>query len=54
MPATYARARTVLGQDVLIELVSVVGFYNMIAVVLNAFEVPIPEGQTPPLPEPTV
>jgi len=51
---TYARALAVLGHDVLIELVSVVGFYNMIAVVLNAFEVSIPDGQVPLLSEPTV
>jgi len=47
--ATYARARELLGEDILIELVAAIGFYNFIAVVLNAFEVPIPGDQPPPL-----
>lgn len=47
--ATYAQARDLLGEDKLIELVAAVGFYNLIAVVLNAFDVPVPDDQPPPL-----
>jgi 4-carboxymuconolactone decarboxylase len=39
-PATFERANAVLGRDGLIEAVSCAGFYGMIGLVLNAFEVP--------------
>lgn len=45
---TYARARDLLGEDLLIELVATIAFYNMTAVVLDAFEVSVPAGQIPP------
>ncbi len=46
---THDRAAELLGQQTLIELVAIAGFYSMIALTLNAFEVPIPEGGPPPL-----
>jgi 4-carboxymuconolactone decarboxylase len=49
--ATYGQALTLLGEELLIELVAAIGFYNLISVVLNAFEVPTPEGRPSPLPE---
>ena len=49
--ATYARARDLLGEDLLIELVVTVGFYTMTAVVLDAFEVAVLAGQDPPFAE---
>mgnify|MGYP001421280554 CR=1 FL=1 len=46
---THDRATELLGQQALIELVAIAGFYSMIALTLNAFDVPIPEGGPPPL-----
>lgn len=45
--ATYAAARELLGDRGLVELVSLCGYYTLISFVLNAFEVPLPEGATP-------
>ena len=46
---THDRAVALLGQQALIELVAIAGFYSMIALTLNAFEAPVPEGGPPPL-----
>ncbi len=46
---THDRASELLGQQALIELVAIIGFYSMIALTLNAFEAPVPEGGPPPL-----
>ena len=45
----YERALAVLGLDLLIELVTAAGFYSMVAMVINAFDAPVPDG-TRPLP----
>ena len=45
---TYGRALEVLGQDRVIDLVAVVGFYTMVALTLNAFHAPLPEGAADP------
>ena len=50
--ATYAQARALLGEELLVELVAAIGFYNFISVVLDAFDVPPPDGKPAPLPEP--
>jgi len=47
---TYARAVSLLGEQAVIDLVTVIGFFTMVAAVLVAFEVPIPDGRAPPLP----
>ncbi|HVA13489.1 MAG TPA: hypothetical protein VNF99_09585 [Stellaceae bacterium] len=44
--ATYARAKSLLGEDVLIELIFAIGFYNMVGITLSSFEVPTPDGST--------
>jgi 4-carboxymuconolactone decarboxylase len=44
---SYERALAVLGLDLLIELVTAAGFYSMVAMVLNAFDAPVPEGKRP-------
>jgi len=44
---TYNRALTVLGLDLLIEVVATAGFYTMVAMTLNAFDVPALGGKTP-------
>ena len=46
---TFARADAALGRQGLVELVGLVGYYTLVAMTLNAFEVPAPEG-APPLP----
>jgi 4-carboxymuconolactone decarboxylase len=40
--ATYARAQTFFGDELLVELVSAAGLYTMVAMMLNAFDVPVP------------
>ena len=42
--ATYARAKAMLGEGVLIELIFAIGFYNMVGITLSTFEVPTPDG----------
>ena len=44
----FARAEAELGRQGLIELVTLAGYYGMIAGVLNAYEVDLPPGATPP------
>ena len=46
---THDNASELLGQQALIELVAIAGFYSMIALTLNAFEAPTAEGGPPPL-----
>lgn len=47
--ATYARALEVLGEQTLLDLVTIIGFYTMVAVVLVSFDVDIPDGGDKPL-----
>lgn len=47
--ATHARAKALLGEAVLIELIFAIGFYNMVGITLSSFHVPTPDG-TQPLP----
>lgn len=42
--ASYQRAQAFFGDDLLVELISVAGLYTMIAMLLNAFDAPIPAG----------
>ncbi len=44
---SYDRALAALGLDLLIELITAAGFYTMIAMVLNAFDAPVPAGERP-------
>lgn len=46
---TYERATAALGTDLVIELVTVIGFYTIAAMVINVFDAPVPNG-TRPLP----
>jgi 4-carboxymuconolactone decarboxylase len=45
--ASFDRALAALGPDLLIELVSVIGFYTTAAMMINAFEAPVPGGARP-------
>jgi 4-carboxymuconolactone decarboxylase len=43
--ASYQRGLAMFGEQVMVELVSAIGFYAMVAMTLNAFAVPVPEGK---------
>jgi len=45
--ATYDRALAALGLDRLIELITALGFYSMVAIMLNGFDAPVPGGECP-------
>ena len=45
--ATYNRGMAMLGETRMVELVAAVGFYVMVAMTLNAFDVPVPDGHKP-------
>jgi 4-carboxymuconolactone decarboxylase len=45
--ATYNSGMALFGEQVMVELVSAVGFYAMVAMTLNAFAVPVPDGKPP-------
>ena len=49
--ATYAAAEAAFGEEGLIELVTTIGYYCVVSLTLNAFEVPLPESWTDPFPE---
>ena len=42
--AMFARAEAALGRQGLVELIGVVGYYTMVAMTLNAFEIAAPDG----------
>ncbi len=48
--ATYGEALAEFGEQGLIELVSVIGYYCLVSLTLNAFEVPVREGMADPFP----
>jgi 4-carboxymuconolactone decarboxylase len=47
--ATYKRAVDIFGRDTVIEITALLGYYTMVAMTLNAHEIPVPDGATPPL-----
>jgi 4-carboxymuconolactone decarboxylase len=49
--ALYARAERLLGREGLVDLVGIVGYYCLVSVTLNAFEVDLPPGETPAFPD---
>ena len=50
--ATYARVLERFEIRGVVELTALVGYYGMVAMTLNAHELPLPEGTPPPLPAP--
>ena len=46
--ATYRFAKDVLGEVALVDLVGILGYYALISMTINAFEVPLPEGAPDP------
>lgn len=49
--ATYARAVEALGLPAVVELVATIGYYSMVSLTLNAFQVGLPPGEASPFPE---
>jgi 4-carboxymuconolactone decarboxylase len=47
----YAAAKQLLGEQAVVELVLLVGYYSLVSFTLNAFEVPLPEGVSPAWPD---
>lgn len=45
--SAYAEAVDALGEQGMVELVSLCGYYSLISYTLNVFEVPLPEGAEP-------
>ncbi|MGI9404926.1 MAG: carboxymuconolactone decarboxylase family protein, partial [Hyphomicrobiaceae bacterium] len=45
---TYAETCAIIGEQGLVELISVIGYYTLLAGLLNTFEVGVPEGEEPP------
>jgi 4-carboxymuconolactone decarboxylase len=53
---THAEALARFGERAVVELTALVGYYTMVAMTLNAHEIPLPEGVEPafPLPQKTM
>lgn len=47
----YRRAHAELGEVALVELIGIIGYYNLVAITLNVFQPPIPDGGAKPFPE---
>ena len=45
--STYRAARERFGENGVMELITLLGYYTLVSMTLNAFEVPLPEGQEP-------
>ena len=50
--ATYGRVLTLFGTAGAVELTGLIGYYAMVALMLNAADFDVPAGMTPPLPMP--
>lgn len=44
---TYSRALALFGERSVVELTALVGYYTMVAMTLNAHEIPMPDGAVP-------
>ena len=49
--ATYKAAVGLLGEKGVVDLVAVVGYYDLVSMVLNVDRYPLPQGTPPPFPE---
>jgi 4-carboxymuconolactone decarboxylase len=49
--ATYVAACDTFGETGLIELVGIIGYYCMVSLTLNAFEVSLTDGMEDPFPD---
>jgi 4-carboxymuconolactone decarboxylase len=48
-PTVYAAVLTQLGAAGIVELTAIIGYYTLVAMTLNAHEIPVPNGAAPPL-----
>ncbi|MDB5842090.1 MAG: carboxymuconolactone decarboxylase family protein [Herminiimonas sp.] len=48
--ALYAEAVELLGERKVVELVGLLGYYTMVSMTLNVFDIGVPEGEADPLP----
>lgn len=49
--ATFAKAKKLFGQHGVVDLVGVMGYYGLVSMTLNTFQVPLPEGEKLPFKE---
>ena len=47
--STYEQAEATLGRLGVVDLVGIVGYYCLVSVTLNVFDMPLPKGEAPPL-----
>ena len=47
--STYDRAEAALGRRGVVDLVGIVGYYCLVSITLNVFDMPVPKGEAPPL-----
>ncbi len=50
--AAYKRVHAFLGDAAMVEFVGILGYYTLVAMTLDVFRVPLPEGKTLPFREP--
>jgi len=48
---TFQKAKALFGDKGVVDLVGVMGYYGLVSMTLNAFQVPLPEGEAPPFKE---
>lgn len=46
--ANYERALKLFGENGVVDIVGIVGYYSLVALTLNTARQPVPEGETPP------
>jgi len=49
--ASFDQALATLGETGLVEVIAIIGYYTLIGNTLNVFQVPVPDGETPPFDE---
>jgi 4-carboxymuconolactone decarboxylase len=50
--ATFTAATSLLGEQGVVDLIGVMGYYDLVSMVLNVDRYPLPQGTQPPFPEP--
>ena len=48
---TFAKAKELFGQNGVVDLVGVMGYYGLVSMTLNTFQVPLPDGEKLPFKE---
>ena len=47
--STYNQAEAMFGRLAVVDLVGIVGYYCLVSITLNVFDMPLPKGEAPPL-----